>query len=321
MAGRMAEGAGRIGLALGSGGARGWSHIGVIRALEELGIDIAAVAGCSMGAVVGAAHAGGRLDALEDWARSLTATGVLRYIDMRLFRGGLVEGQQVMRLLKTLELPGDIADLAMPFGTVATDLATGAEIWFRDGDLATAVRASLSVPGVFSPYPHGEKWLLDGALVDPVPVALARALGAETVIAVDPNATAGRPLWSPEARNEASQTILARIAQLEVLPRALRGMLGPADAEAAQATRPPNYFDVVGTAIDIMQVAILRARLAEDPPAALIETDLKGIGILELHRADEAIAEGYDRTMAQADALRALAGPVRPARPPAPPVG
>jgi len=302
----------RIGLALGAGGARGWCHIGAIRALEAMGLRPDVVAGCSMGALVGAAHAGGKLDALEDWALSLTARGVLRYLDMRLFRGGLVEGQEVARLMADIGLPQRVGALDRPFAAVATDLATGEELWLREGDLTAAVRASLSIPGVFNPYPYGERWLLDGALCNPVPVALARAMGADVVIAIDPNATAGRPLWSPSAPEEPSQTLLSRVAQFEMLPRMLRGFLNAQlaetpPAEAAAEPRPPNYFTVVGVAIDIMQLAILRHRLAEDPPEALLEADLKHMGILELNRAAEAIAHGRAMVEARAGALRALA--------------
>lgn len=299
----------KIGLALGSGGARGWCHIGAIRELDRIGIRPAVVAGCSMGAIVAAAHAGGRLDALEDWARSLTATSVLGYIDMRLSGGGIVEGQEVARLLTDLGLPDRIEDLDLPFATVATDLATGEEVWFTEGDLATAVRASLSLPGVFSPYPHADRWLLDGALCNPVPVSLATRIGAEQVIAIDPNATGGRPVWPAQIAQSDSQTLMARIAQFEMLPEKLRDWMA-ADAEPEESLpRPPTYLEVVNTTLDIMQIKILEERLRSDPPDVFLEADLKHVGILELNRAEEAIDHGRDLVRAQEDALRALAEP------------
>lgn len=307
MTGRPASsGAPRIGLALGSGGARGWCHLGVLRGLEDLGIRPAAVAGCSMGAVVGAACAGGRLDALEAWARALSMTGVLGYIDMRLSGGGIVEGAEIARLLHEIGLPERIEDLDMPFGTVATDLESGDEVWFTEGDLATAVRGSLSIPGVFRPYPHGRRWLLDGALCNPVPVTLASRLAVDRVIAVDPNATGARPMWEATPPQPPAQTVLARVAQIELLPEMLRNWFSaPADETGAQR-RTPGYLEVVGTAIDIMQVKLLEQRLRADPPDVFLEADLKHIGILDLHRAAEAIDHGRAMVDDHADALRAL---------------
>jgi len=296
----------RIGLALGSGGARGWCHIGVLRGLEALGIRPAAVAGCSMGAIVGAAYAGGRLDALEEWALGLSMAGVLGYIDMRLSGGGIIEGAEISRLLHEIGLPERIEDLAIPFGTVATDLASGEEVWFTEGDLSTAVRGSLSIPGVFRPYPHEQRWLLDGALCNPVPVSLAARFGVDSVIAVDPNATGGRPMWEATPPQPPSQTVLARVAQIELLPEMLRNWFSASSDETGSHRRTPGYLDVVGTSIDIMQVKLLEQRLRADPPDAFLEADLKHIGILDLHRAAEAIEHGHAMVHGQSDALRAL---------------
>lgn len=305
----------RIGFALGSGGARGWCHLGAIRALADLGLVPDVVSGCSMGALVGAACAAGRLDALEAWAGSLTATGVLGYIDMRIGGGGLMDGQELGGLLADLGLPDRIEDLALPFGTVATDLATGDEVRFTDGDLLSAVRASLSVPGLFRPQPVGSRLLLDGALVDPVPVALAAHLGAEVIIAIDPNATCGRPFWTPQAPTAPAQTIFARLMQFQMLPAALRSWMAPSPPAAPEVTSdsaegqgpPPGYFEVVGTAIDIMQVKVLEGRLHAHPPDILLEADLKEIGILELQKAQQAIDHGRAMVEARADDLRKIA--------------
>jgi len=143
-----------IGLALGSGGARGWCHVGVIRALEELGIRPDVVAGTSMGALVGAAYVGGGLDALERWGRALTRRGFMALVDVRLASGGLVEGREIIRLIEALDLPRDIPDLARPFIAVASDLGNGQEIWLRTGAVADAVRASVAMPGIISPWFH-----------------------------------------------------------------------------------------------------------------------------------------------------------------------
>ena len=298
----------RIGLALGSGGARGWCHIGVVRAMAEMGLRPGMVAGCSMGAVVGAAVAGGRLDALEAWARDLSATSVLGYIDMRLSGGGILEGGEVGRLLSDLGLPERIEDLDLPFATVATDLSTGDEVWFTQGDLTNAVRGSLSIPGVFRPHPCDAQWLLDGALCNPVPVSLARHLGADAIVAVDPNATGAGPMWNPVAPQPPAQTLLSRVAQIEVLPAAIREWFTSDTDATPDLRRVPNYFDVVGTAIDIMQVKLLEYRMQFDAPDVLLNADLKGVGILELHRADETIAHGHEMVAADRARLAALTG-------------
>ncbi|PWR01697.1 patatin [Meridianimarinicoccus roseus] len=310
----------RIGVALGSGGARGWAHLGVLAALAERGIRPDIVTGASMGALVGAAAAGDRLDALEAWCRRLQNATVLRYIDMRIAGGGLVAGQEVARMLRKIGLPDRIEDLPLPFGAVATDLETGAEVALTRGPIAGAVRSSLAIPGVFSPHWHDGRWLLDGALCDPVPVRLARALGAEVVIAIDPNASCGKPLWHAQTPEAPGQTLLSRVGMAEVLPKAWRGMLPGAedgaeaeDASTAPSSQPPGYFQVVSTAIDIMQVHILRQRLAQNPPDLLLEADLKHVGILELHRAPEAMEHGRALVDRHATALDRLC--LRPAAP------
>lgn len=174
----------RLGIALGSGAARGWAHIGVLRALEEVGIVPHVVAGASIGALVGAAYANQRLDALEEWVLQMDWWSILRYLDVRLTG---VNGERLMQALS--EQIGDvpIESLTKPFGAVATDLATGREVWFQSGSLLAAVRASIALPGLFTPVRYQERWLADGGLVDPLPVSLCRALGADWVIAVNLN--------------------------------------------------------------------------------------------------------------------------------------
>lgn len=304
----------RIGLALGAGGARGWCHVGVVSALAEMGVQPDVIAGCSMGAFVGAAVAGDRLEALETWGHELTALRVLNYIDMRLTGGGLVGGQQIARLLEEVGLPEKIEELRLPFATVATDLQTGEELWLRSGPLVPAVRGSLSIPGVFRPYPHDGRWLVDGALCDPVPVAPARALGAQVVIAIDPNATAGRPLWEAVRAESLGLALIGRAAQAEVLPERLRTLLMPQREEGAEDEPvPPGYLEVVSTSLDIMQTTILRQRLAADPPEVFLEADLRDVGILELHRAEEAIAHGRELVEAAANDIEAALSGRQPA--------
>ena len=161
----------KTGLALGSGGARGWCHVGVLRVLEKNGIEPDVVAGCSMGALVGAAWAAGKLDALEEWGRSLTPSRFLLHMDPALRHGGLMGGKAILDLLKEIGLPERIEDLEKPFIAVATDMETGREVWLQDGDLLDAIRASVSIPGVLSAHKVGSRWMLDGGMISPVPAA------------------------------------------------------------------------------------------------------------------------------------------------------
>ena len=177
----------RIGIALGSGSARGWAHIGVLRALAEMGIYPGVVAGCSIGSLVGAAYASDQLDALEGWVNSLSWKDVLAYLDISLLGGGLIQGEKLMKFAHQYLGELEIQSLPVSFGAVATDLDTGREIWLREGPLLDNIRASIALPRLFPPYKLDERWLMDGGLVDPVPIALCRAMGAEVVIAVNLN--------------------------------------------------------------------------------------------------------------------------------------
>jgi NTE family protein len=297
----------RIGLALGVGGARGWCHLGAIRALETLGVRADVVAGSSMGALVGAALAAGRLDALADWALGLTWKGALSLVDVRLTGGGLVKGAEVVSVLETLGIDCPIQSLGLPFLAVAADLSTGREVWLTEGAVAQAVRASIALPGLFSPWCVDGRWLVDGGVVNPVPVLPARALGAEVVIAIVPNARPDNLFWVPGAPSR------ARMALSEILPampeslRNLWGRLRHAGqgAEEEADPDPPPYVDTVIAAIDIMSDTIRRTRLAAEAPDIVLEADLGHITTVELHRAAEAIAEGERIVMAQADRILA----------------
>ena len=174
----------RIGLALGSGSARGWAHIGAIRALEERGIKFDLICGTSIGALVGAVYASGQLEQLEQWVTSLTWAKVWRLMDIS-FKGGLIRGRTLFNLFRATFQDLDISELATPFGAVATELSSGREIWLRQGKVLDVVRASIAMPGLFTPVVHNGTVLVDGGLVNPVPVSMCRAFGAELVIAID----------------------------------------------------------------------------------------------------------------------------------------
>lgn len=195
-------GRGRIGLALGSGAAKGWSHIGVIRRLEARGVEPQIICGTSMGAIVGAAYAAGQLDEFEAWAESLEWTSVVGLLDISM-RGGLIKAQRLFEFFSDQLPEARIEDLPRPFAAVGTDLSTGQEVWMREGSLIDALRATIAVPGLITPGRWRRRWMVDGGLVNPVPVSLARALGADFVIAVDLNTTLlGRRL--PAGEVEAS---------------------------------------------------------------------------------------------------------------------
>lgn len=268
----------KIGLALGSGSARGWAHIGVIRALEEAGIKIDVVCGCSIGALVGAAYVDGDLDRLEKWVSRLAWRDVWGLMDVR-FSGGLIKGEKLISFLERHFIDKDIAELPLPFGCVATDLANGREVWLREGSVTAAVRASIAVPGLLAPARRDGQLLVDGGLVNPVPVSLCRALGADIVIAVDlgsdivgsslkrgvPAAERHGPRWSDR--------VLASL-----------GLKNNGDV--------PSMTTVLSTSVNIMQTRIARSRLAGEPADVLISPRLAHLGLMDYHRAAEAMPEG-----------------------------
>ncbi|KTG16133.1 MULTISPECIES: patatin-like phospholipase RssA [unclassified Guyparkeria] len=285
-----------IGLALGSGAARGWAHIGVIHALEEVGIRPSMVAGCSIGALVGSGYASGSLDRLEKWVRGIRSLDVMRLLDVR-FGGGLIEGDSLMKSLEKQVEPVDIESLDVPFAAVATDLEAGREVWLRDGSLMQAVRASIAVPGLMSPVRHEDRWLVDGGLTDPVPVSLCRALGADIVIAVNLNSDlVGRHIRDVRgaARRDTHNESGLRKWFDDVDERFLDGRVGKWLEEREHADEPPGMLDVMAGSINIMQDRITRSRMAGDPPELLISPKLARVGLLEFERAEEAIKAGYE---------------------------
>ena len=296
----------RIGLALGSGAARGWAHIGVLKALTAAGIEVAVVCGSSIGAVVGAAYAAGRLAELETFARSLNWRGILGQLDLRPAGGGLFAGERISRTLIDLIGHAAIETLDLRYGAVATELGSGREVWLREGDLAVAIRASMALPGVLAPVERDGQWLVDGGLVNPVPVSLCRALGAELVLAVNLNGgIVGRRRLQPVA------AVLP--AENATDSRGLSALLrGGANTLLAQLlrdnTHTPGYFDVLVGSVNIMQDQITRTRLAGDPPDILVQPRLGHIAVMEFNRAGETIAAGEAAMQALLPALQQLLG-------------
>jgi len=306
----------KIGLALGSGSARGWSHIGVIQGLREEGIPIDMVCGTSIGAIVGGALAAGALDQLDEWVRELSWADIIGFMDVMFPRSGLIEGDKIMKFFKKNFTDPNIEDLPIPFAAVATDLMSGQEVWLREGSLMDAVRASISMPGIFVPFKQGERWLVDGGLVNPVPVSVCRAVGADVVIAVNLNSDIvgkrrppkAAPRNTPPKKEKTPGKLRAQLtAYVDSTVRRGRSLIptrfGPGDSD-----RDPSLFEVMTTATNIMQDCITRQRLAGDPPDLLISPRLAHIGLLEYNRADETIREGRHTLEMSLPLLRDMIG-------------
>ncbi len=282
-----------IGLALGGGSARGWAHIGVLRALADAGIEPDIVCGTSIGALVGAAYVGGELDQLETWVRGLSVQTVVGFLDFSL-NGGLIKGEKLIEFFRSHFVDRQIGELPRQFAAVATDLVHGREVWLKEGSVSDAVRASIALPGLFTPARVGERWLVDGGLVNPVPVSLCRALGADWVIAVDLNSDLiGRHLSHKSAGTTAKPGLVADYTLGENLMARIQSSISELGIKPTDNTaKPPAMLDVLATSINIMQVLITRSRLAGDPADVMINPRLAELGLMEFHRASAAIEAG-----------------------------
>lgn len=285
-----------IGLALGGGAARGFAHIGMLRTLIAHGIVPNVVVGTSIGAVVGGAYASGHLDKLEEWARSLQPRNIFGYLDIRLNGSGLIGGTRLAAELETSIGSTLIEDLPIKYATVATEVRTGHEIWLTHGRIVDAMRASYALPGIFSPVLVGDRWLVDGALVNPVPVSAARAFGAEIVIAANVSSDVFAHGTTVHAHGP---SVVAPAEPLEAEPETpRRGLRKLFSAERTMkreffgSAARPGISSVMVDAFNIMQDRITRARLAGDPPDLLVSPRVGQIGWFDFHRADELIAHG-----------------------------
>jgi NTE family protein len=307
----------RVGLVLGGGAARGWAHIGAVRALEEAGIRPDVVCGTSIGALVGAVYANGDLDWLEHWVSSLTWQTVVRLLDVRV-SGGLLGGRKVIEVFASRFAGREISALPLPFAAVATELDTGREIWLQEGPVIDAVRASIAIPGIFTPVWHDGVWLVDGGLSNPVPVSVARAMRADCVIANDLNNDIlnDRDFGAPArrfARRDAQDGQLGALRRNgKPWPRWLAPDSAPTSDDVrtppAPSVRVPSVLSSVAQSIDIMQVRISRSRLAGEPADILIQPRLGGMRILDFHRAAAAMAEGRRAVERMMPAIRSRLG-------------
>jgi NTE family protein len=288
----------KIGLALGGGAARGWAHIGIIEALLDAGIEPKIVCGSSMGALVGAAYVADRLTSLRKWAEAVSWREIAGLLDVRLSGGGLIDGKQIAAFLRSLDISAPIESYPKKYAAIATDLVTGREIWLQTGAIERAVRASISLPGIIRPAEHEGQWLLDGGLVNPVPVSTCRALGAEIIIAVNVNGELlakrfdKRPRKHPD--RETKRVPNEFLGQLmKQMPDGVKQQIALLAPKLLQPeARAPGYFQVIATAINIMQDHITRTRLAGEPPHVLLVPRMGKIGLLDFNRAKDAIAEG-----------------------------
>jgi NTE family protein len=288
----------KVGLVLGSGSARGWAHIGVIRELTSMGIEPDIVCGTSAGALVGAIYVKQKLDLLESWARHMTTLNVVKYFDVRLVMGGgFMEGKWLMDTLRTNFGEGQIELLPKPFAAVATDLKTGQEVWVRSGPLWDALRASIAIPGFVTPMRIGDHLLVDGGVVNPVPVSLCRAMGADVIIAVNLNSDlVGRRF------EQRKLPITSEMKKESTQARFLKKLAGALKQKVS--TTSPGLFDVLAGSINIMQDRITTSRLADQPPDVLITPHLADISMLEFDRAGEAIEEGRQAVRRAAPSLK-----------------
>lgn len=289
-----------IGLALGGGAARGFAHIGIVRTLIAHGIIPDVVVGTSIGAVVGGSYAAGHLDTLEEWARSLQPRNILGYLDIRLNGSGLIGGAKLAAQLEAAIGPILIEELPVKFATVATEVRTGHEIWLTHGRMVDAMRASYALPGIFAPVLVGDRWLVDGALVNPVPVSAARAFGAEIVIAANLSSDVFAHSTTIYAHGPAAAEVTVAVTP-EPAIEPIAPKRGFSRLFSAERTMKREFFgsggrpgisSVMVDAFNIMQDRITRARLAGDPPDLLISPRVGQIGWFDFHRADDLIAHG-----------------------------
>lgn len=300
-----------IGLALGAGAARGWAHIGVLKSLEQAGIYPDIIAGTSIGAVAGGCYAADKLEALEEFACNLTRRRIFGFLDFNFAGSGLITGQRLFQQLDQHLASHRIEMLPRKFVAVATELGTGHEIWLNKGRLVEALCASYALPGVFRPVRINGRWLIDGALVNPIPVSVCRALGARIVIAVSLN-------WDVFGRGGLIPQEGAIDEEATEMPHADESALKPPgkNGRAAmrllqrqllgQANEAPGISSVMMDAINITQDRIARSRLAGDPPDITIAPRLTGIGLFDFHRACDAISIGAAAIEREVDEIKRL---------------
>jgi NTE family protein len=299
----------KVGLALGSGSARGWAHIGAIEALQEANIPIHCVAGTSIGAFVGAVYATGDLSSLKEFALQMDWKKVLSYFDVVFPRSGLMDGKKVHELFSLHTNARTFDDFNIPVKMIATDLNGGEKIVIDSGNIIESIRASVSVPGVFTPVYLNNKWLVDGGLVDPVPVKVVREMGADVVIAIDLNSglASKKPLKKSKkivkGQQKERNEFIARIAsQYGNAERAVKNQINRWFSSSSR----PNIIDVLGSSVAIIEEQITRINLVMDPPDILIQPRLGDLKMFDFDQAERSIQEGYTQAKLQIDNIKTL---------------
>ncbi|MDL1970197.1 MAG: patatin-like phospholipase family protein [Candidatus Desulfofervidaceae bacterium] len=290
----------KIGLALGGGAARGGAHIGVLRAFQELGIPVDYVAGTSIGALVGGFFAAGEINSLENLALHLDWKDIIAFFDVVFPKAGLIDGKKVTQLLQKHIPQSKIEELSLPFAAVATDIVTGQEVILDKGNIIEAIRASISIPGIFTPVKIGDQILVDGGVVNPVPVSVVQNMGAEVVIAVDLNASLITPTmkkFQKEKKSEVEVPSPSHGINLKQLKEKIKDLGFPQLKKWASKEPMPNIFEIILSSVYIMEQQITRYRLSVNEPEVIIQPDVGYIGFLDFHRAPETIAEGYRAAM------------------------
>ena len=300
---------GKIGIALGGGAARGWAHIGVLKALNEAGVHPDIIVGTSIGAVVGGCYAANHLDAVDEFANSLSKRNVFSYLDFSMSGTSLISGQRLCAKLERRIKYQRIEEMDRKFASVATELGTGHEVWLKRGRLIDAIRASYAIPGIFRPVRVKDRWLMDGAIVNPIPVSVCRAMGARTVIAVSLNNDATAQGAIIPDYDFGDEPLADCKADLDDTPNNANHS-GPKGGETRSALKllhrqffgkkdddAPGMTSVMMDAVNITQDRIARSRLAGDPPDLMIAPRVEDIGMFEFHRAEEAIEAGRLATL------------------------
>ena len=290
-----------LAIALGGGMARGFAHIGVLNVLERNGIRPSIVAGTSIGSVVGAAYLAGKLKDLEEWALSLNRLKIMSYLDLRVKSAGLIGGKRLNSLLEQNFKDMEIEDLPCPFKTIATDLVTGHEVWIKRGSLIEAMKASFALPGVFPPVERNQRFLIDGALVNPVPVSACQAMNARMTIGVDLHADVIGKAAKP-GQNYQTVAGFDIFDDKEITDEQKHNFTSSITKRLfrREDQNHPSLFGVMVSSLNIMQDRLTRSRLAGEPPDIHIKPMIGHIGLLEFEKASELIGEG------EAAALRAL---------------
>lgn len=308
-----------IGIALGSGAAKGWAHIGVLKGLADMGIKPDKISGCSIGALVGAAYANDQLEELEDWVRGFSSWDVLGLMDVSWRKGGLIGGDKVFDVIQNRIGDLQFEGLRRPLIAVATDLYSGQEIWFKEGDLRHAIRASCSMPGILPPVKVGERWLVDGAVVNPVPVSVSRAMGVDVVIAVDLNGQGRERLQvlpvdmtsnTPSVEDKEIAQAHQDTGFMDLLARGRDYVTSLSDKFTMGNRSDPSMLAVMSQSMDILEQRHKRARLMGDPPDICLVPDVGEIGTMEFHRAEEAIAAGEEAVRQAKHQIEAVLGPL-----------